>query len=282
MSTTSGPATSKGENVPEIQLLTQRILELNQATDWWNAAMIWALVFVALSAIAVVGTTVMALRRAKQVGDAQSELIRVKDNQLTIELRAKDVNIADAQKAAGEANERAGAAIERASKADERASKNEKDAAELRKVAEGERLARVKIEENLAGWKLSSAAQERLRQKLKPFSGTHFDLVANPVETSFMETLDGLLTSSTVGWIRQVPKNADGTPAVILLANKAAIFFASGITVDIAQDAVNTFGGAVAAFADGLTAEGIPVKAHYVSQQGFDPTAIHIGIGKRE
>jgi hypothetical protein len=94
---------SEGENVPEIQTLTQRVLFLNQATDWWNAAMIWALIFAALSAVAVVGTTMMALRRAKQAGDAQSELIQAKDLQLTLDLGDKDVKIGQAAKDAADA-----------------------------------------------------------------------------------------------------------------------------------------------------------------------------------
>jgi hypothetical protein len=50
MSTTNSPVTSEGENVPEIQALTERVRLLNQATDWWNAAMILALVLAAISA----------------------------------------------------------------------------------------------------------------------------------------------------------------------------------------------------------------------------------------
>jgi hypothetical protein len=96
MSRTNSAATSEGEKVPEIQVLTKRVLDLNQTTDWWNAAMIWALIFAALSAIAVVGTTMMALRRAKQAGDAQSELIQTKDAKLALDLRDRDVKIAQA------------------------------------------------------------------------------------------------------------------------------------------------------------------------------------------
>jgi hypothetical protein len=102
MSTANSPATSEGENVSEIQTLTNRALALNQATDWWNSAMIVALVLAAISAVAVVWTTTMALKRARQAGDVQAELIQAKDSQLLIDLRGKDVKIADAKRATSE------------------------------------------------------------------------------------------------------------------------------------------------------------------------------------
>src|SRR5712691_4395853 len=104
MSTTNNPATSEGENVPEIQVLTEHVRVLSQATDWWNALMIWALMAAAISAAAVVGTTMMALKGARQVAAAQSALIDAKDKQLALDLRDKDVKIAQAGKDAAEAN----------------------------------------------------------------------------------------------------------------------------------------------------------------------------------
>lgn len=89
-STIASPTTSEGENVSEIQSLTLRIRDLNQAADWWNTAMIWALVLAAISAVAVVVTTRIALIRARQLGSAQSELSQAKDRELAHELKRKD------------------------------------------------------------------------------------------------------------------------------------------------------------------------------------------------
>ncbi|HYK58145.1 MAG TPA: hypothetical protein VEV85_01835 [Bryobacteraceae bacterium] len=86
----------EGENVPEIQSLTLRVNALNQSVDWWNTAMVWALVFAALAAVAVVVTTRVALMRAKELGDVQAELIQAKDRQLTLDLKDKDSKIAQA------------------------------------------------------------------------------------------------------------------------------------------------------------------------------------------
>jgi hypothetical protein len=69
--------------------------------------MIWALVFAAIAAVAVVLTTRIALTRAKQVTGAQTELIDAKDRQLAHDLKSKDEKIADAGAAASAANERA-------------------------------------------------------------------------------------------------------------------------------------------------------------------------------
>jgi len=93
--------------VSEIHDLEERVRALGQLADFWNNKMVLALFLAAVAAIFVVWTTVMALRRTGEKDDAQSELIRVKDRQLAIDLRDKDMKIADAQRAGSEANEKA-------------------------------------------------------------------------------------------------------------------------------------------------------------------------------
>ena len=115
----------------DIQSLTDRAASLSQSIDWWNTAMIWALVFVAIAAITVVVTTRVVINRAKQLSDVQDELIRAKDGQLTLDLKEKDGQIAEAK--AGVA-----VATENAAKANERAASLERDAAQAK--LETERL----------------------------------------------------------------------------------------------------------------------------------------------
>lgn len=91
-----------------IQILADRARDLSPSIDWWNAAMIWALVAAAIAAIAVVVTTRIALQRTKQFADAQAELSKLKEDTLQADLREKDLKIAKANQNAGEANERAG------------------------------------------------------------------------------------------------------------------------------------------------------------------------------
>jgi len=161
MDTTTSPAVSRGENVPEIQALTERIRILNQATDWWNAMMVLALVLAAISAVAVVGTTMIALKRAKQVADAQSELIQAKDKQLDLDLGDKNVKIAQAGKDASTANRDAARANERATKAQESLALAEQHSAEANTKAEGFRLDIAKANERAASAN-ETAERERL------------------------------------------------------------------------------------------------------------------------
>lgn len=138
---------SEGENLSEIQSLTDRAESLSQAVDWWNTAMIWALVFAAIAAIVVVATTRRAITSAKQLSSAQEELIRAKDRQLAIDLRDKDAKIADAVRGSSEANLRAEEAKERAMNTGKEVAKLQTEAADAkRRQAEAEKqLAEVKI-----------------------------------------------------------------------------------------------------------------------------------------
>src|SRR5579871_5005270 len=189
---------SEGENMSEIQSLTLRIRDLNQSVDWWNAAIIWALIFAAIAAVAVVITTRVALSRAKLLADTQAELIQAKDSQLTIDLGEKDVKIAQAGKDASEANRGAAEANERATKAQgglalaeqhsaeanakaegfrlDIAKANER-AASANEIAERERLSRLQLEARLADRTLTAEQQRTLISRLNPFSGTVVDIM---------------------------------------------------------------------------------------------------------
>jgi hypothetical protein len=150
-------------------------------------------------------------------------------------------------------------------------------AAEAIQKAEEEHLARVRIEEKLAGWKLDAPAQARIIEKLKRYAKTPFDLGANPAEGVFMETMDGILGAA--GWTRQIPR-PDNPLASILLNGKARINYVSGVYVEIASSRVNDLGPAAAALAEALRAEGIPVQAQ-MSPNEPDVTAIHFVVGSK-
>lgn len=116
--------------------------------------------------------------------------VELSAHRMATELTAEETSESDKQldqtfKAAGsaigraaDANERAGIAEQKAGEAKERASKNEqestalrKQAAGLRKQAEDERLARVKIEQQLEWRSLSVEQKDELRIALLPFAG---------------------------------------------------------------------------------------------------------------
>jgi hypothetical protein len=233
------------QRLGEIATLTSEVQRLQTATDWWTNATVFVTALTALVAVGYFIVSRVAINRAAQLRTAQAALDAVKEEKLTNDLRDKDKEIADAKARAAEAN----------------------------RLAAEEQLARVKIEEKLAGWRLDPKAQERLIEKLKPYAMTPFDLAVNPVEYRFMETLDGILIAA--GWVRQ-PK-ADFS---VLLDGKASINYWSGVTIEFAQESLNSFRTAAETLVRGLAAEGIPAKGNVI--QGGDPNAIHVVVGKRE
>lgn len=122
-------ATRSEAEVSEIQSLIGRAGELGQGADWWNAAMLWALVFTAIAAIAVLFSTRMALRRAKQLSVVQDRIIELKDSQLLLDLKEKDEKIAEAGDRASAAETKAEGFRLDIAKANERAAALESEAA---------------------------------------------------------------------------------------------------------------------------------------------------------
>ena len=75
--------------VPDIQSLIDRAQVLSQKVDWWNTAMIWAVAFAAIAAIAVGVATWKVVSRSKELGDVQEQLNLVLRGQVaTLETRA--------------------------------------------------------------------------------------------------------------------------------------------------------------------------------------------------
>jgi hypothetical protein len=107
----------------------------------------------------------------------------------------------DARKAAGDAVERSNRANERASKSEELASSNEREAARLRKLAEDERLARVKIESRLAWRRIDEQQRKQIVRDLNGFKGRELRLGvinANREVDQFMEDLGFTLRATGI------------------------------------------------------------------------------------
>jgi len=253
----------------EIQVLTSRARDLSLSVDWWNTTMICSLVFAAVAAVLVVVTTRMALVKSKALAAVQEEVIRTKDAQLTSDLKDKDVKIAEATGMAAQADEKAEGFRRDIATANQRA-------AEANRIAEQEHLARVRIEEKLAGWKLNAGAQERVIKKIQEYPKMPFDLGAAPTEVNFMETMDSMLLAA--GWERRLPKS--NSDVSILLNRKARINYVSGFYLEISESAVTDFGPAMKTLADALKEEGIPVQAQ-ADRTNSDPNAIHIVVGTK-
>lgn len=215
----------------------------------------------------------------------QAEDARTKAEEATATSKGFESKIADANARAkkaeavvASANAESHKAAATVATAEARIAEAQRDAAQARKEAEMEHLARVRIEEALAGWKLSPEGRERLSQKLKRFAGAPFDLFVTPSEAPFVDLLDGALADA--GWTRKKPKDANGQEVSILFENKAAILFISGITVEVAQDSWEALQPAATALIQALIDEEIPAKGSVVAK-GSALGAIHIAIGRR-
>jgi hypothetical protein len=159
-------------------------------------------------------------------------------------------------------------------------------AAEATHKAEEERLARVKIEERMGGWKLEKDAQSRVTEKLVPFPDTPFDLKVDPNEARFMDVIDRILLEAK--WVRKEhdswgePKHPGMQESPILIHDKAAMCAATGIHLELAHERMDNLGPAANAFINALSVEGITVSARSYTEGKINPNAIHITIGKRE
>lgn len=91
-------------------------------------------------------------------------------------LAEANARAATAMKAAEIARENAESFQLEIAKANARAAEAAKEAARLNKLAEEERLARVKIEQHLADRQLTDGQAEKIATKLRPFSGQEYDV----------------------------------------------------------------------------------------------------------
>jgi hypothetical protein len=166
---------SRGEKVDEIQSLTTEISRLSHSVDWWNSAIIVMMVVAALAATGLVVTQYIAVRKAQRLSAAQVQLDAAKDAQLKIDLHVKDGEIADAKKAAGEAN----------------------------KTAEDERLSRLKLEARIADRRLSIDQRSAIRGQLRAFPRKVVQItLINPngeMEAFSQDLFDAL--SKIDGWV---------------------------------------------------------------------------------
>jgi hypothetical protein len=132
-----------------------------------------------LLGVLVLGGVVGEYIFGSKLSDVAGQLQRKADGEVaTLNKSAADAikDAANAGKAAGEANEAAGIANEKAGESNKRAAKLEKEAAALKESAEGERLARVKIEERLAWRRITSQQHDRFVSGLKPYAGSYVRL----------------------------------------------------------------------------------------------------------
>jgi hypothetical protein len=167
-------------------------------------------------------------------------------------------------------NEKIALANERAAEANERASNNEKEAAQLRKLAEDERLARVKIEEKLAWRNLSAEQWTRLIAKLQAFAGQPFEVTTymdDPEAVNFATIMLNKLVSS--GWNHVRIQQVLGFRLFV------------GVVVHVASSRASDFRNAAETLASALIAEGITAEVKMLPEEGTHSNIMQIFIGKK-
>lgn len=284
----------------EIQLLTERVRALNQSTDWWNDKMVWALVLAAVAAIFVVLTTVMALKRAGQMNEAQSELIKAKDRELAVDLGDKGLKIAEAQRGAAEANERATKAQQSLAAAEQHAKEADAKAegfrADIAKANEGAALAQAQVAGataeaakanlELARIKLprslNQEQQRRIADALTRFTGTNFAFLVfgDPESLALLSDIDSALQQARWNRVASPPsfgsdigfKTARGMVSQINDVGLKVYFPADVPAMELI----------VRSLAAAISSEGVPCEPHFSDRmRGYAPRMILISVGQK-
>lgn len=163
---------SEGEKVSDIQNLTSQVQELAQKHGFWNT---WSVRLIALTLVATAlyfFAQWMANRRGNELNEKQAALIRAKDNELALDLKAKDEKIAatnqETKRIETEAQTEIARLTSEAEKAREGIAAAQTEAARANEKAEAERLARAELEQAIAP---RGMEQVGVSEYLKPFAG---------------------------------------------------------------------------------------------------------------
>jgi len=176
-STTTATAPT-GDNVSEIHILTSSVQGLEGSFNSWNAWYVGFVFATVVVAAAVFFTQFMAIRKGKQLAAEQSKLLKVKDDNLAVELKDKDIKIADATRLGQEAKERAEKLENdnltlrgQVATLEGSAAKAQKDVAGLQKAASDAKAAQQKVEIDLEKQKERTATAEKnlleLQERIK-------------------------------------------------------------------------------------------------------------------
>jgi hypothetical protein len=220
-----------------------------ETAAWWqdaaNIALIGALVIGVIATALVVwmgNVKEEYLRRDLAVTNARAEEAKADASQSLAAAKQAESNLAGANARAEEAKAESAEANARA--------------AEANKIAEGERLARVKIEERLAPRSITQKQIDGLSKRLKPYSGISIDILQigeSPEITNFRSLLENPLRAAGLNLFSST---AVGSGSFI------------GLSVGVLADASESDKAAASALLSALNAEGI--------------AALNAGVSKRE
>lgn len=148
-------------------------------------------------------------------------------------------------------------------------------AAEANRIAEGERLARVKIEERMAPRRLTIEQQQRVIAQITPFGRQSYSPgVTNQTEAiDFLRVMERVFQSA--GWHKSFVQIAD------INVGDASLINCSGVEIQIADRYVTELRPAASALTAALQAEGIAAKTIVSKERDSNIKVIYILIGEK-
>jgi len=168
---------------------------------------------------------------------------------------------ASANVEAAEARKEAAISLRQAEDARERASKNELESVRLRKATEVERLARLRLERNMAGRRLQTAEQIAMADKLKGFSRQRAWIFYNDDDR---ETLQfAIHIRQTLAQARWLPSQPQATPKILTDGPLLPFQLRRGVWLDYSTDKASFH--AAQALARELAAKGFEVHGQLAS-----------------
>jgi hypothetical protein len=167
--TPSSTSASVKDHSAQIQQLSDEVerptTSLNDANKWYtrfSGLTVLATALLVLFGLGTLLTQGSAINTAERLSSINKQIAELQRQDFESNLKAKDVEIGKAQQAAGEATERASA--------------NEKEAARLNKLAEEEKLARVKIEKRVGPRVITPEQEAFIARSLTAFKGQRVSL----------------------------------------------------------------------------------------------------------
>lgn len=100
-----------------VESLLLEITRIGASLEFWKTCRLFVIAGTAILAVATMAAQWMEMRRSGELAAAQKELIKLKDEQLRVDLADKDVRIADANHLGSKANERAAKAEQKSAEA---------------------------------------------------------------------------------------------------------------------------------------------------------------------
>jgi hypothetical protein len=237
--------------------------------------MVAGLIVAAFAAMWVVVCTRLTIVRAKELADVQGLLSTAKEAQLNVDLKEKDIQIAEAGTASLQALQQAKAAEAQIAEAHARASEANENAKRAEAQTAEAQLALAKLKTPRT---LSPEQSHGIVANISAYADTPYDLWVSPdtEATSLMEQIDSALHAAKWQF------NQAGT---LQYANKAGVVSASGMAVHIDKADNPKLVPAAQAFGTALRDAGIPIATIYVDEpgtyQGMTAGRIQVWIGSK-